>query len=290
MIDLHTHSVCSDGSSSPEQVCELAARAGCSALSLTDHDTLEGIPAATAAAARLGITLVPGCEVSFRMSPVQSAHALAYFLSSDAPLAMELARLRKSRVARNVEMVAVLQGLGMDISYDELIDEAGNEESAGRPHVASVMVRKGYAGNIEEAFGVWLGAGRPAYVPRELLGAGRLVELSRLSGSAIVLAHPLRTGLRDRELGSLVEQLAGEGFDGIEAYYSTYSPEERAWLVDLADAHSMVATGGSDFHGTYKPGIMVGTGTGDLHVPDSVLEQLVKRCQSYGGVALPTCQ
>ncbi len=283
MIDLHTHSTCSDGSASPKLVCELAAQAGCSALSLTDHDTLEGIPAATAIAANLGIDFISGCEVSFRLPSAQSAHALAYFLTSGTPLGAELTRLRKNRVARNVEMVAVLQGLGMDITYDELVGEAGGEENAGRPHMASVMVRRGYASSIEEAFGMWLSAGRPAYVPRESLEATRLVELSRLSGSVVVLAHPLRTGLPALDLGSLVEYLAGIGFDGIEAYYSSYSPEERTWLTGLAGANSMIATGGSDFHGTYKPGIMVGIGKGDLDVPDSVLEQLVMRCRSYAG-------
>ncbi|MHB8263074.1 MAG: PHP domain-containing protein [Acidimicrobiales bacterium] len=283
MIDLHTHSTCSDGSASPKLVCELAAQAGCSAVSLTDHDTLEGIPAATAAAARLGITLVPGCEVSFRLPSSRSAHALVYFPASGTPLDAELFRLRKGRVARNREMVALLASLGMDIAYDELVGEAAGEESAGRPHMASVMVHKGYVGSIEEAFGKWLGAGRPAYVPRESLEAARLAELSKLSGSVVVLAHPLRTGLPASDLGSLVEHLAGVGFDGIEAYYSSYLPEERAWLAGLADANSLIATGGSDFHGTYKPGIMVGIGMGDLDVPDSVLEQLVMRCRSYAG-------
>ena len=131
--------------------------------------------------------------------------------------------------------------------------------------------------SIPEAFDKWLGYGRPAYAHRTSLTAERLTKLAAESGSLVVLAHPLRIGLTKDELAVLVDYLSSIGFTGLEAYYSTYTPDERDSLAKLAANYDMVATGGSDFHGTYKPEISVGTGTGDLDVPDSVLEQLVAR-------------
>jgi predicted metal-dependent phosphoesterase TrpH len=205
----------------------------------------------------------------------RSAHALVYFLDHGTPLDDELSDIRKGRVARNISVVESLNRHGVGISYAEVVAEAGNEETAGRPHIASVMMYKGYVQSIPEAFGQWLGYGCPAYVPRISLDAEQLARLASDSGSLVVLAHPLRIGLSRDELDALTGYLSGIGFSGLEAYYSTYTLGERASLAKLAAGYGMVATGGSDFHGTYKPGISAGTGTGDLDVPDSVAERLI---------------
>ncbi len=277
MIDLHTHSTVSDGSESPGRICELAAEAGCSAVALTDHDSLAGLPDAQASATRLGVELVPGCEVSCAYSS-GSMHVLVYFVEDPgSPLGEELARLRQDRLTRNRRLADRLADLGLPITYEALVERAGGEAGLGRPHVAALLVDIGAADSIQDAFDRWLGAGRPAYVPKARITAPEVARLARDSSAVAVLAHPLSLGLAPGELAATVRELAGAGFGGIEAIYGRYSPEERGMLEDLAAESSLVATGGSDFHGSFKPDLSVGTGRGDLEVPDSVVEDLAAR-------------
>jgi len=277
MIDLHTHSTCSDGTDPPERIPELAKAAGCTAVALTDHDTLVGLEDAHRRASTLGIDLVPGCEVScaYRGS---SAHVLVYFVGDDeGPFQDELARLRRDRVARNRLLVEKLVALGIPITYDEVVAEAAGEESAGRPHVAAVLVRHGAADSIPDAFDRWLAEGRPAHVRKARVSPAAVAELARQSGGVAVLAHPFTLGLGPSELSAVVAELSEAGFAGIEALYGRYSPDERAALADLARRHGLVATGGSDYHGEVKADLSVGTGEGDLRVPADVLEELEAR-------------
>lgn len=283
MIDLHTHSTCSDGTDPPARIPELAARAGCSAVALTDHDTLAGLGAARHRAGELGVRLVPGCEVScaFRGG---SAHVLVYFVEGgDGPLQEELARLRRDRVARNRRLAERLRELGLDVTYEELVAEAAGEESLGRPHVAAVLVRHGAAESVPDAFDRWLGAGRPAYVPKARVSPAEVARLAGSSGGVAVLAHPLSLDLGPSALSAAVAELAEAGLAGIEATYGRYSPDERAALAELARRHGLVATGGSDYHGTVKADLAVGTGEGDLRVPDAVLEELEARRPAAAG-------
>ena len=284
MIDLHTHSTMSDGSEPPERVVEMAAAAGCSAMALTDHDTLSGLPEASAAAERLGLALVRGCEVSCRkpVVPGQTAkgsmHVLCYFVEGEqGPLQDELHRLRADRRARNLALVDRLRELGVPLSWDEVVAVAGTEGGVGRPHFARVLVDRGAAESIEDAFDRWLADSRPAYVPKARLEAGDVAELARASGAVAVLAHPLSLGLDPSALERVVRELAGRGLGGVEAVYGTYDPDQRRGLRRLADRVGVVATGGSDFHGVTKPALQVGTGLGDLDVPDATLEALAAR-------------
>jgi 3',5'-nucleoside bisphosphate phosphatase len=277
MIDLHTHSTCSDGTDPPERVVELAAAAGCSAVALTDHDTLSGVGRARRRGAEVGVAVVSGCEVSCAFG-VDSAHVLVYFVEDvEGPLQDELALLRQDRVQRNRQLVARLRSLGLDVTYEEVVAEAAGEESAGRPHVAALLVRRGYAGSIPDAFDRWLGSGRPGYVPKARIGPAELASLASRSGGVAVLAHPLTLGLDPPGLERAVESLAAAGLAGMEAYYGRYGPDERRALAALAARHGLVATGGSDYHGMAKEGLEVGSGEGDLSVPDSVLEALAAR-------------
>lgn len=285
MIDLHTHSNVSDGSEPPGRIPELAARAGCRAVALTDHDSLAGLPEASAVAAELGVELVPGCEVSCRKPAAPgggritgSVHVLCYFVEEgDGPLQTELRGLRADRRTRNTALVERLAELGVPVSWDEVVAEAGGEEGVGRPHFARVLVRHGAAEDVTDAFDRWLADDRPAYVPKARLGAEDVAKLARQSGGVAVLAHPLSLGLAPHALGSLVGELAEAGLSGIEAFYGHYVPDERRMLVDLARRAGLVATGGSDYHGTFKPDLSVGTGRGDLDVPDDVLGALADR-------------
>ncbi len=286
VIDLHTHSTVSDGSETPGAVVELAAAAGCSALALTDHDSLAGLAEAGRTAAQLGVRLVPGCEVSCRKpSPPPGApriegsvHVLVYFVEpGPGPLQDELVKLRADRAVRNRELAARLGELGTGVTYEDVLAEAGDEGGMGRPHFARALVRAGAAQDIDDAFDRWLADGRPAYVPKARLDPTDVARLAHGSGGVAVMAHPLSTGLGPRQLERLVAELADGGLDGLEATYSSYDPDQRAVLRRMAARTGLVATGGSDFHGTFKPGLYVGSGRGDLDVPDDVLDALEAR-------------
>ena len=275
MIDLHTHSSNSDGSDPPARIAELAAEAGCSAVALTDHDRLDGIAEARARAGELGVELVPGCEISCQHDATM--HLLVYFLEDgDRPLPEALRRLQRARDDRNRRLADHLTGLGLPVTYDEILAEAGGT-GAGRPHVAAILVRKGIVGSVQEAFDVWLGKGRPGYLDKERLTVTDAIRLASQSGAVTSLAHPLTLGLEPAALESAVAELAGLGLTAIEAIYGRYSPGQRAGLAGIAAHQGLVVTGGSDHHGTYKPDIRVGVGTGDLDVPDHALDDLRAR-------------
>ena len=275
MIDLHSHSTFSDGSESPEHVVELAAAAGCSAVALTDHDGTDGIARAATRATELGVVLVAGCEVS--CSAKGTMHVLCYFVGDgESPLQEELTRLRGDRATRNLEMAQRLAELGLPVTLGDVTAEAGGV-GIGRPHFAAVLVRNGAATSVQDAFDRYLAKGAPGYVPKTRVEAAAILDLATRSGGVAVLAHPLSLGLAPHELGVELQHLADLGLTGIECYYGRYDPSTRAELVSLADGLGLVATGGSDFHGTYKPDLSMGTGTGDLDVPDRVLAELESR-------------
>ncbi len=282
MIDLHTHSTVSDGTDPPERIPELAAAAGCSAIALTDHDSLAGLNAARVTADAAGITLVPGCEISCKASGFAgeggSAHVLVYFVEGgDNPLSEELVRLRRERLERNLLLTVRLGELGFPVDYDAVVARAGSEGGVGRPHFAQELVARGHAEDVDDAFDRLLANDRPAYVPKARLTPADVARIASASGGVAVLAHPLSLGLRPAALERRVLELAEAGMAGIEAVYGRYTTKQRAGLRRMAAAAGMVATGGSDYHGTFKRGLSVGTGQGDLEVDDSVLEQLVDR-------------
>ncbi len=272
-VDLHLHSSVSDGTNSPGEVVRLAADAGLSALALTDHDTLAGIPEAAATADRLGIRLVAGTELSVNW-PTGTMHMLVYFLSpGPGPLQDRLDGLVSARTTRNHQILERLADLGMVIEHDAVVAEAGGGV-VGRPHIAALMVERGYVDTIAAAFDRWLGSGRPAYVPRRRLDAVEAIDLARRSGGLPVIAHPHTLGAGAADYGEAFATLAAAGLAGIEAHYSEYAPELRTHLARLASSLGLIATGGSDYHGRYKPGLAVGVGLGDLCVTDDVLDAL----------------
>ena len=278
MIDLHTHSDVSDGSDPPERIPELAAEAGCSAVSLTDHDSLAGSGPARVRAVELGLTFVPGCEVSCRPVGPGGMHVLVYFVDDeDSPLGQELVRLRADRRRRNRALADRLVALGVPITYEMVVAEARDEGSVGRPHFAAAMVAVGAAQSIDDAFATTLANDRPGFVPKARLSGAEVAQLARSSGGVAVLAHPFSMGIEGADLARIVEELAAAGFAGIEAVYGRYSPRQRQQLSNLARRFDLVATGGSDYHGAPKPDLCVGTGRGDLRVANEVLGLLEER-------------
>ncbi len=272
-VDLHLHSVFSDGSETPQAIVDRAARAGLTAIALTDHDTLDGVTEAAAAARKAGLVFVPGAELSvqWKTGPM---HLLVYYLEpGSGPLQDRLAEIQAGRVHRNEQIADRLGGLGIEVSLEEVETEASGR-GVGRPHFAAVLMRKGYVASMGEAFDRYLAAGRPGYVNRERLGAADAIILARASGAVPVIAHPHTLGITAADFRAAFEHLVTVGLGGIEAYYGEYRPEMRRHLAGVCRRLGIAATGGSDFHGAYKPGLEVGSGHGDLAVPDEALDEL----------------
>ena len=272
-VDLHTHSSYSDGTDTPADLVEAAVAARLEALALTDHDSLDGIAEARAAADLAGMELVPGVELSLEW-PHGGFHMIVLWLEpGSGPLQNRLSELQAGRANRNRVMVDKLRDNGIDITFEEVLDEAGGT-GVGRPHMAAVLVRKGVVDSISEAFDYWLAAGRPGYADRPRLQPDDAITLARASGSVPIIAHPHTLGVFGAELDDHLESFAGLGLIGLEALYPEYQPDTRLELTERARRVGLIPSGGSDYHGSYKPGIRLGSGFGDLSVPREVLEEL----------------
>lgn len=279
-VDLHTHSTASDGSDPPGTLVELASEVGLSALALTDHDTQEGLGTAVAAAATHPLELIPGVELSLNYDS-GTMHLIVLWLDpGNGPLQDRLHGLQSGRTRRNEEIVRKLEDAGLPITIEEVLEEAGGG-SVGRPHIAAVMVKHGYVPDIRTAFDLWLGRDRPAYVGRDRLDPGEAIGLARESGAVPVLSHPHTLGVTTGPaMADLLTDLKRAGLIGLEAIYGSYHRHEREGYADLARRFELVPSGGSDYHGTYKPGLSLGSGYGDLAVSDSVLDELRRHAGS----------
>lgn len=273
-IDLHTHSTASDGSDRPSRLVELAAAAGLDLIALTDHDTQEGIAEAQTAADRVGIELIPGVELSLQYD-TGGMHLIVLWLTpGQGPLQDRLQALQDGRGSRNERIVELLIAAGMPVTIDEILEEAGGG-SVGRPHIAAVMMRRGYVPDIRTAFDEWLAAGKPAYVGRLRLEPEDAIGLARQSGAVPVLAHPHTLNITTApDMADLLTRLRDAGLVGLEAIYSSYHAHERDGYADLARRFGLVVSGGSDYHGTYKPGLDIGRGYGDLVIPGELVDEL----------------
>jgi predicted metal-dependent phosphoesterase TrpH len=274
LIDLHSHSNASDGSDEPAALVARAAALGIRALALTDHDTQSGIGPATREAAAQGIELIPGTELSLDW-PGGAMHLIVLFLPAGVgPLQDRLAAIRDARHARNLEILEALGSLGIPVEAEEVELLAGGE-SVGRPHIAAAMVGRGYVTSIAEAFDLYLGWGRPAYRPRWRLSPEEGIALALESGGVPVLAHPHTLALDTSEqVAATLRRLKAAGLRAMECYYHLYSPLEREGYAALAARFGLLPSGGSDYHGTFKPGVELGVGRGDLVVPEALLDAL----------------
>lgn len=273
-IDLHLHSTASDGSDNPGDLVRRAVEFGLTSMALTDHDTQEGLAEAELAAGRVDIELIPGVELSLEFDG-GGMHLLVLWLEpGPGPLQDRLEVLRHGRNRRNAGIVEALNDAGLELSLDEVVARSGGG-SVGRPHVAAVMVDKGYVPDMASAFDEWLGRGKPGYVERERLTPADALTLARQSGAVPILAHPHTLGITGaRAMSDLLTDLRRHGLVGLEAIYSSYRQHERDGYVDLARRFDLVPSGGSDYHGTFKQGLDLGSGYGDLLVPDRLLDEL----------------
>jgi len=270
-VDLHAHSTASDGAATPEALIAEAAAAGLSAIALTDHDTVAGVPRSAAAATSAGIRLVAGCELS-AYDADREVHILALHVADVDALAPALADFREQRIARAAAMVDRLGDLGLEVTLDEVMREAG-DGTVGRPHVARVLVRSGAVADFRDAFDRYLATGRPAYVEKPRLGVADAIGLAHGAGALAVWAHPGRDGTRER-----VARLADAGMDGLEIRHPGHSFSDTDRLRRLADDFGLVPSGGSDWHGA-TAGYRV---LGSMHIPAAWLDAQDDRIAARG--------
>lgn len=287
-VDLHVHSNKSDGSSTPEELVDIAIRKGLSAFALTDHDTVDGLDRAISYADKLrkeenasgGSSLVPevipGIELSTEYMG-KDIHMVGLFIDhNSAAFQAHLNHFVEARVERNRKMCTRLQEAGIDISYEALI-EAFPDSVLTRAHYAVWLIQHGYSLSKEDAFSQYLGDHTKYFVPREKITPEMAVDLILGAGGLPILAHPILYHLSEARLDELTARLKKAGMIGIEAIYSTYNPAEERQIRRLAAKYELCISGGSDYHGTAKPGLEMGNGYGHLFVPEDVLTALKQK-------------
>ncbi len=282
-IDLHMHSTCSDGALEPEELVRWAASLGLKAIALTDHDTTKGVDRAQKEGERQGVEVIPATEISVSYSG-GTFHLLGYYINHhDRNFNQVMESTVQNRFERNRKIVAALGRHGMEISEQELLDEAG-EAVVGRPHMAHIMIRKGYVQSFREAFDRWLGEGKPCHFEKDDFSPKSAIELVLSAGGVPVLAHPFWLQKPDdAEFEAYILELKDYGLKGLEVVYSDHPSELQLKYRALAKKLGLLVTGGSDFHGggVVKPEVTLGHGPGGgFHVPGELLGPLKAAAQS----------
>lgn len=270
-IDLHVHSTASDGTLTPTELVAAVKKAGLCAFALTDHDTVDGIAEAKAAANAASIELSPGVELSCDYKG-KEVHMVGLYLDETNPRLLEhLAHFRDNRDNRNQKMYQKLNEEGFAIS-EKALREMFPDAVLTRAHVARFLLERGYIKSISEAFEKYIGDGCRCHVPREKISPQEGIELIHHANGKAVLAHPVLYHMSDERLRELITDCLSCKLDGIEALYSTYQPGDERYIRRLAEEYGLAISGGSDFHGSNKPHIHLGTGTGHLNVPYELLK------------------
>ena len=280
-IDLHTHSLCSDGAQVPADVVRTAHDAGLAAIALSDHDCIDGVQEAIDTGKALGVEVIPAVELSAQSDT--ELHILGYFIDiHNKKLQDMMAYALQVRDERQEEVCRKLNEQGFDITMDELREEA-NGKVLCRAHFAKIMVRKGYAESVKDAFNRHLSVGCYAYSNRQALTGPEAVSLIREAGGIAVAAHLHLIKMPDDQLKEYLKSLIPYGLDGIEGYYTDYTPDMERRYRAMAEELGLVISGGTDYHGANKPHITIGKGKGDLEIPYSVLDGLrARHAEIYG--------
>ncbi len=275
-IDLHTHSLKSDGAQPPRDVVRTAAAAGLSAIALSDHDNIEGVPEAMDEGRRLGIEVIPAVELSAQSDT--ELHILGYFIDIQNKRLNDAMRYAlQVRDERQKETCRKLNEQGFAITMEELREEAHGNPVLCRAHFAQIMVRKGYAESVQQAFSKYLSVGCYAYSNRQALTGPEAVSLIKEAGGIAVAAHLHLIKQPDDKLRALLKELIPHGLEGVEGYYTDYTPDMEQRYRAMAKELGLTISGGTDYHGANKPHIAIGTGRGNLEIPYSVLEGLKER-------------
>lgn len=279
-IDLHIHSTASDGSLHPHDILTLAVKLGLRAISLTDHDSVEGVKSILKTWNSPEIELLTGVEISAAPPPSftlsGSMHILGYGMDVDDKRLNEmLDQQQQSRINRTPEIITRLNDLGIAVTLADIQMQTETKQ-IGRPHIAQWMVKNGCAVSMDDAFDRFLGKGRPAYVEKARIPMVEAIQKIRTSGGIAVLAHP---GLLDINSNAGYDQLLIElismGLQGIEVYYPEHSANQQAFFKHLADKLGLLISGGTDFHGDVTPEIQLGSGKGDLCIPYDIYESII---------------
>ncbi|MBI2689000.1 MAG: PHP domain-containing protein [Acidobacteria bacterium] len=279
MVDLHSHTDASDGSDTPFELVDHALRAGVKALAITDHDTLAGYAAAKPYAEEEGLDLLCGIELSTKYLG-QTVHLLGYFPGEEPSTEFQdwLVELQDKRRDRNRRLVGNLQRVGVDITLGEV--ESLGRTMAGRPHFASILVKKKYVKTMQEAFDKYLAESGRAYTERDEVPLDEGIARMRRAGGIPVIAHPVRLGRRTaEEEAEWIEAAVGMGMLGLEVRHSDHDATAVGRYARLAARLGLLTTGGSDYHGAYKPDIRLGTGkNGNVSVPMEWVARLRESC------------
>lgn len=288
-VDLHCHSTASDGTLPPKDVVRLAKQRELSALALTDHDTIGGVVEAAEEARKIGLDFLPGIEISAEFPHPGTMHILGYGVDPRSKTLSDLTRqLLEGRDTRNPRIIKRLQELGTSITMEEVEQEARKGAPVdsskplvvGRPHIAAILMRKGYVSTIKQAFDKYLAPGGLAYFDKERLSPKQALEMIRGSHGIPVLAHPvqLRTE-NDAQLDRIIKDLLDLGLMGLEVIHSDHDTALIEKYSALADRYKLLKTGGSDFHGTNKKNIDLGVANGN-RVPRIFFDALVDQSKS----------
>jgi len=273
LLDLHTHTTASDGTYTPQELYQKANEKEIEILSITDHDTIDGLLTLQSRLPVLDsrfsdLEFLPGVEISAEFP--KTLHILGYgFDLNDNKLSKTLKELQEYRLNRNKLMIEKMNAFGFNITMDELLEISGGEV-IGRPHFARLLLNKGYVNSIQEAFDKYLKKGAKFYLDKKRLSPREAIELITNAGGIAVMAHPYQTGLEGEDLENLVFELKKYGLRGIEAFYSKHTPEMVHEYLRLADKYELLVTAGSDFHGKNKPDIPLG-----MQVPFAYLKDFI---------------
>ena len=271
-IDLHTHSIYSDGSMTPAELVRHAKDEGLSAIALSDHDSIGGVAEAVEEGKRIGIEVIPAIELSAEAET--ETHILGYYIDiNNQALLDKLEYVRQVRREREEEICEKLRELGFDVSMEE-VEELAETDVLCRAHFAKLMVAKGYVESVKQAFDLYLANGRPAYSGRQAMTDEEAVKLIDEAGGVSFLAHLHLTRKPHDELVSFVKRLRDAGLCGIEGYYTEYTPEMQDEFQAIARDLGMPISGGTDFHGAFKPHISIGRGLGNMSIPYSLLDTI----------------
>lgn len=274
-IDLHAHSTVSDGTMSPTELVKYAKKKNLKAIALTDHDTIDGIKEAIKAGKKYEVEIIAGIELAGDFNGTE-LHILGYYIDyKNKYFKNMLEKIKLDRDNRNIKIIEKLKILGFDVSVDELYSIAGSKKIVTRAHFARLLLEKGYVKTKDEAFKKYISDGCPAYVQRKILNSKQCIELLLKSGAIPSLAHPTLYKKTIHEIDLMVKELVSYGLKAIEGIYPLYSKQQTSDIRMIAKKYNIKLSGGSDFHGTNKPNIDLGSGIGNnLNIPYKILEDL----------------